>query len=451
MRYNKNMVKNKTVFICQECGYQSPKWAGRCPQCHRWNTFEEQVVEKKRENSDHTPSRSIKLKNIKIQENQRIPSGIGELDRVLGGGIVPGSVILLAGEPGIGKSTLLLQLASSIAAGKKKSRWPVFYVCGEESPGQIKIRAQRLAVGESDIIFLPDNDVDRVIAFLRRQSAPFLIIVDSIQTMTTEDLSGAAGSIGQVRHSASRLITLAKREGLPLILTGHVTKEGSIAGPKVLEHAVDTVIYFEGEQYGRLRLLRSRKNRFGRSGEVGVFQMTSKGLLEVDNPSKIFLSKNRKNAAGTVKTVILKGTRPLILEVQALVTKTNLAYPRRLSKGIDRNRLELQVAVLQKQLHLPLYKEDVILNIVGGVRIDEPAVDLASCLAVWSSYKNKVISNQTVAFGEVDLLGEIRPVVEEGRRIKEARRLGYKKIISSQNATNLAQAIKRIGCFSTTS
>jgi len=438
------MVKSRAIFICQECGYQSPKWAGRCPQCHHWNTFEEQIVEKKKKSLSGAVSPSVKLRNIKVEKNQRIPSGINELDRVLGGGLIPGSVVLLAGEPGIGKSTLLLQLASSVAASKKKSPWPVFYICGEESPGQIKIRAQRLTIGESDITFLPDNDVDRVIAFLRRQSMPFLIIVDSIQTMTTEDLSGAAGSIGQVRHSASRLITLAKKEGLPLILAGHVTKEGSIAGPKVLEHAVDTVIYFEGEQYGRLRLLRSRKNRFGRSGEVGVFQMTGKGLLEVDNPSKIFLNKNKKSAAGTVKTVILKGTRPLILEVQALVTRSNLAYPRRLSKGIDRNKLELQVAVLQKQLHLPLYKEDVILNVVGGVRIDEPAVDLASCLAIWSSYKSKIVSDQIVTFGEVDLLGEIRPVVEEERRIKEARRLGYKKIISSQNAANLAQAISKV-------
>jgi len=433
------MVKTKTTFVCQQCGYQSPKWQGRCPQCGAWNSFEEtQLVVASKKRTSLVEAKAVKFSEIKIYQKERASTGIGELDRVLGGGITPGSVTLLAGEPGIGKSTLLLQLSEAL------SRHSVYYVCGEESPEQIKIRAARLKVRGENLLLLPATDVDEIIASLGNLSRGSVVVVDSIQTLATQDLAGAAGSIGQVRESAARLIGFAKKKAVSMFLVGHVTKSGAIAGPKVLEHAVDTVIYFEGDQYSQLRLLRSAKNRFGATGEVGVFLMSASGLMPVDNPSKIFLSSFQRPVAGVVKTVLLKGTRPLILEVQSLVTQTNLAYPRRLAKGVSRNKLELYVAILQKHLGLPLYKEDVILNIAGGVKSEEPAVDLASCLSIWSSYKDKVIGSEVIAFGEVGLLGEIRPTSQEERRIAEAKRLGYKKIISSKNASSLQGAIKII-------
>ncbi len=374
-----------------------------------------------------------------MEKKRRRPTGIDELDRVLGGGLVAGMVILLAGEPGIGKSTLLLQLAAQYPRqSAKNQRQSVFYVCGEESPYQIKIRAERLGLNTDNVFLLPATDIDEVIETLNGGEKPSLVVIDSIQTMATADLSGTAGSVGQVRESAARLIDWAKHNNVPLIMVGHVTKEGSIAGPKVLEHAVDTVVYFEGDRYGSLRLLRATKNRFGKTGEVGVFRMGGKGLTAVADPSGLFLADKRKEGIpGAVKTVVLEGTRPLILEVQAIVTRSDLMAPRRLAQGINRNRLQLYVAVLQKHLRLPLYKEDVILNIAGGIRVEEPAVDLAGCLAIWSSYKNKIIPRDWVAFGEVGLLGEIRRVREETRRREEARRLGYKKIISAQNNKSL--------------
>ncbi len=436
------MAKDRVAYICQECGYESPKWAGRCSECGEWNTFTKKTISSSSGKSGRsTDIKPVNLSKITTNHERRFSTGMEEFDRVLGGGLVSGSVVLLAGEPGIGKSTLLLQTAAAVS---RRDNFTLFYICGEESPGQIKLRAQRLGHQDAAINFLPYCDVDQVTDFLKKQSGPAVVIVDSIQTMTTEELTGAAGSIGQVRKSAARLISVAKNKQFPMIMAGHVTKEGSIAGPKVLEHAVDGVVYFEGDQYGQLRLLRSIKNRFGRTGEVGVFEMTGQGLKQVKNAADIFLRKDNKKAAGTIKAVILKGTRPLVLEVQALVTQSNLAYPRRLAKGIAKNRLELQTAVLQKQLHLPLYKNDVILNVIGGVHIDEPAIDLASCLAIYSSLKNKAFSTKAVAFGEVGLLGEIRPVVEEERRIKEAKRLGYEKIISSKNASNLPEAIETL-------
>ncbi|KUK82894.1 MAG: DNA repair protein radA [Microgenomates bacterium 39_6] len=434
------MAKTKTAFICQQCGYQAPKWQGRCPSCGEWNSLEEtQLVGTGSKSSSRADKAEVlQFSQVKSQEKDRLRSGIDELDRVLGGGVVPGSAVLLAGEPGIGKSTLLLQLVEAFAPE------PVCCICGEESPEQIKMRANRLGVDGKNLRLISVTDVDEVIATLGSLDKNSLIIVDSIQTLTTQDLTGAAGSLGQVRESASRLINFAKKNNISMFLVGHVTKTGSIAGPKVLEHAVDTVIYFEGDQHGQLRLLRSVKNRFGATGEVGVFVMTSSGLEPVNNPAKLFLSADQKPMAGVVKTVLLKGTRPLILEVQSLVTKTNMAYPRRLAKGMSRNKLELHVAILQKHLKIPLYSQDVILNIAGGVKSEEPAVDLASCLAIWSSYKNNVIGPEVVVFGEVGLLGEIRPASQEEKRIAEAERLGYKKIISSKNASSLNEAIKLI-------
>jgi len=410
---------------------------GRCPSCGDWNSLVEMQRDIKGKSAKkHRQATLVKLSEVKTKEGQRRSTGIDELNRVLGGGLVPGGVILLAGEPGIGKSTLLLQLATHYP------RQSLLYVCGEESPNQIKIRAERLGVSSSNLLLLPTTDTDEVLQMLNREKGLSLIIVDSIQAMTTTDLSGTAGSVGQVRESAARLIDWAKHSNIPLILVGHVTKEGNIAGPKVLEHAVDTVVYFEGDQYGQLRLLRATKNRFGRTGEVGVFRMSGKGLIAVADPSSLFLANKKEGKiSGAVKTVILEGTRPLILEVQAIATRSNLMAPRRLSRGVNRNRLQLYVAVLQKHLHLPLYKEDVILNIAGGIRVEEPAVDLACCLAIWSSYKNKIIPQDWIAFGEIGLLGEVRRVREEEKRNEEARRLGYKKIISAKTISNLREAI----------
>ncbi len=433
------MVKIKTAFVCQQCGYQAPKWQGQCPSCGEWNSLEEtQLVATKKKTLSPSQARTLRFSEVKTYQKERVGTGISELDRVLGGGVVPGSVTLVAGEPGIGKSTLLLQLSEAL------NKYPVYYVCGEESPEQIKMRAARLKIKGENLALVPANDVDEIVASLDSLKDNSVVIVDSIQTLTTQDLAGAAGSIGQVRESASRLIDFAKKKNTPMFLVGHVTKSGAIAGPKVLEHAVDTVVYFEGDQYSQLRLLRSVKNRFGATGEVGVFLMTSLGLEPVDNPAKIFLSANQQPVAGVVKTVLLKGTRPLILEVQSLVTQTNLAYPRRLVKGMSRNKLELHTAILQKHLKIPLYKEDVILNIAGGVKSEEPAVDLAACLSIWSSYKNKIIEPETIVFGEVGLLGEIRPTSQEEKRIAEAKRLGYKTIISSQNTASLLEAIKMV-------
>ncbi len=433
------MVKIKTAFVCQQCGYQTPKWQGRCSNCGEWNSLEEtQSVVTKKETFHQGQVKALRFSEVKTYQKERIVTGIGELDRVLGGGIVPGSVVLVAGEPGIGKSTLLLQLSEALSENI------IYYVCGEESPEQIKMRATRLGAKGENLILIPATDVDEITFSLASIENNSVIIVDSIQTLTTQDLVGAAGSIGQARESASRLIGFAKKKNVPVFLVGHVTKSGAIAGPKVLEHAVDAVIYFEGDQYSQLRLLRSVKNRFGATGEVGVFLMTSLGLEPVNNPAEIFLSANQVSVAGVVKTVLLKGTRPLILEVQSLVTQTNLAYPRRLAKGMSRNKLELHTAILQKHLKIPLYKEDVILNIAGGVKSEEPAVDLASCLAIWSSYKNKIIQSETIAFGEVGLLGEIRPTAQEEKRILEAKRLGYKTVISSKNTTNLLEAVTKI-------
>ena len=417
---------------------------GRCPSCGDWNSLVEiQRDVKGKSAKKHRQATLVKLSEVRTKEGQRHPTGIGELDRVLGGGLVPGGVILLAGEPGIGKSTLLLQLtACYLCQSAKNLRRSLLYVCGEESPNQIKIRAERLGVSIGNLLLLPTTDTDEVLQVLSREKGLSLVIVDSIQAMTTIDLSGTAGSVGQVRESAARLIDWAKHSNVPLILVGHVTKEGNIAGPKVLEHAVDTVVYFEGDQYGQLRLLRATKNRFGRTGEVGVFRMSGKGLIAVADPSSLFLTNKKEGKiSGAVKTVILEGTRPLILEVQAIATQSNLMSPRRLSRGVNRNRLQLYVAVLQKHLHLPLYKEDVILNIAGGIRVEEPAVDLACCLAIWSSYKNKIIPQDWIAFGEIGLLGEVRRVREEEKRNEEARRLGYKKIISAKTVSNLREVI----------
>jgi len=442
------MAKSVTHFICQNCGAEFPKWAGKCEQCGEWNTLVETVVSArstKHEARNSKQAQIIKFQDIQNKEVERETTGIGELDRVLGGGLVPGSVVLLAGEPGIGKSTLLTQLAMKLGGKTVGSVLTVLYVCGEESPEQIKLRIMRLKrtdLSERSVLslsFLPTTDVDEVIS---QAGNPSLVIVDSIQTMATEDLTGMAGSVGQIRECAYRLLNLAKETGVPVFLVGHVTKEGAIAGPKVLEHLVDTVLYLEGDKHHEFRILRSQKNRFGPVDEVGVFTMSGSGLIEVNNPSDVFLEERQKNVAGSCVAIVMEGTRPVLVEIQALVVPSQLAMPRRVASGIDQRRLQLLVAVLSKRLRLPLATDDVYVNVAGGLNLKEPAADLAVCLAIVSSFKNKPIGAKTAAFGEVGLLGEIRKVSWSEKRIKEAKKLGYSQIISPGTAKDLSTAVK---------
>ena len=442
------MAKSVTHFICQNCGAEFPKWAGKCEQCGEWNTLVETVVSArstKHEARNSKQAQIIKFQDIQNKEVERETTGIGELDRVLGGGLVPGSVVLLAGEPGIGKSTLLTQLAMTLGGKTVGSVLTVLYVCGEESPEQIKLRIMRLKrtdLSERSVLslsFLPTTDVDEVIS---QAGNPSLMIVDSIQTMATEDLTGMAGSVGQIRECAYRLLNLAKETGVPVFLVGHVTKEGAIAGPKVLEHLVDTVLYLEGDKHHEFRILRSQKNRFGPVDEVGVFTMSGSGLIEVNNPSDVFLEERQKNVAGSCVAIVMEGTRPVLVEIQALVVPSQLAMPRRVASGIDQRRLQLLVAVLSKRLRLPLATDDVYVNVAGGLNLKEPAADLAVCLAIVSSFKNKAVGAKTAAFGEVGLLGEIRKVSWSEKRIKEAKKLGYSQIISPGTAKDLSTAVK---------
>lgn len=388
-------------------------------------------------------SKSVKLSDIKSSSIKRVNTNISELDRVLGGGLVPGQAVLIAGEPGIGKSTLLTQLASSLYL---KSQSSVLYVCGEESASQIKVRAERLKIKGESIELLEGTDVDWVINTISTFKGSSLqgVIVDSIQTMTTSDLSGMAGSVGQVRECAGRLIRATKEKGIPLFLVGHVTKEGTVAGPAVLAHIVDTVLWFEGDKTLTTRVLRAVKNRFGPTDEVGVFEMRDAGLKPVENIEKAFLEKNNKAVSGSVVTSVMQGTRPILVEIQALVVPTKLAIPRRVAQGIDSRRLELLLAVLTRRCGIPLYDNDVFVNVAGGFKVQEPASDLAICLAVASAFYDKPISGKTIAVGEVGLLGEVREVVAEEKRIKEAKRLGFSTSASSKDFKYLNQAIKAL-------
>jgi len=425
-------------YVCQQCGYESTGWLGKCPNCGEWNTLVETVVEtstkhesRSSKQSLNSKAQTIKLSDIKQTETKRISTKISELDRVLGGGLVPGQVVLIAGEPGIGKSTLLTQIAGTLGS--------VLYVCGEESANQVAVRAKRLSVINKKIELLENTDVDSVIDSIE---SPDAIIVDSIQTMTTSDLSGMAGSIGQVRECANRLLHAAKEKNIPLFLVGHVTKEGTVAGPAVLAHIVDTVLWFEGDKTLTTRVLRAVKNRFGPTDEVGVFEMEDRGLMPVDNIEKAFLEKGVKNVSGSVVTSVMQGTRPLLVEIQALVVPTKLAIPRRIAQGIDSRRLELLLAVLTRRCGLPMYDMDVFVNVAGGLKVTEPASDLAICLAVASSYFDKAISGKTIAVGEVGLLGEIREVVAQDKRLKEAKRMGFAVGISSREFKFVSQALK---------
>lgn len=437
-------MKLRASYVCQQCGFETPQWYGRCPQCSEWNSLVETVREtpsaSKRSSTVHRATATPqKLSSVRHIEKQRIQSRLVEFDRVMGGGIVSGSVTLLAGDPGIGKSTLLLHVLAACGG---------LYVSGEESAEQVKLRAKRLGVNGENISILPETQAESIVAAIganEGDSAYPLVVVDSIQTLSSDDLDGMAGSVGQIRHSAELLIAAAKTKGVPIIIVGHVTKEGTIAGPKVLEHMVDTVLYLEGERFANARILRTLKNRFGAVEEVGIFEMVGEGLKEVTNPSALFLEDRVQNVPGSVVTVILEGTRPILSEIQALVVPTKLAIPRRVGNGVDRNRLELLTAILSKRLNIPLYERDVFVNVSGGLKIAEPAADLAIATAILSSYKGTSIDAKAVAFGEVGLLGEVRRVASEERRVKEAKRLGFTQVYSPSRIKSLSGMLS---CFS---
>ncbi|HET7099007.1 MAG TPA: DNA repair protein RadA [Patescibacteria group bacterium] len=433
-------------YICQQCGYESTGWMGKCPNCNSWNSLVETVTQsnsksekrKSKQGSNALNSKPINLSDIKTSATIRTSTKISELDRVLGGGLVSGQAILIAGEPGIGKSTLLTQLSSNLGN--------VLYVCGEESANQVKVRSERLGIKKSKVQLLEETDADSIIETIDTIKDTVLqgVIVDSIQTMSTSDLSGMAGSVGQVRECAFRLIQACKSKNIPLFLVGHVTKEGTVAGPAVLAHIVDTVLWFEGDKTLTIRILRAVKNRFGPTDEVGVFQMEDRGLIPVDDAEKLFLEKSGKNVAGSVVTSVMQGSRPLLVEIQALVVPTKLAIPRRIAQGIDSRRLEMLLAVLTRRCGLPMYDQDVFINVAGGLKVTEPATDLAICLSVASAYFDKPVSAKTIAVGEVGLLGEIREVVAQDKRIKEARRMGFTVSLSSKITPYVSQVIKQL-------
>ncbi|MGW8159861.1 MAG: DNA repair protein RadA [Desulfoprunum sp.] len=420
------MIRKKSSgrYICQQCGYQSIKWLGRCPDCGGWETLVEETAPLTRGGSGGSLA-AIPLADAPDSDEERIGTGMVELDRVLGGGIVPGSVVLIGGEPGIGKSTLILHILAAVA---ENCRRKVLYVSGEESASQIKMRARRLLAIQEDEYLATGTEVEEIIA-LAEEMRPALLAVDSIQTMTCADLGSAPGSVGQVRETAYRLLGMAKRQNIPVILVGHVTKEGSLAGPKVLEHMVDTVLSFEGDRSHAFRILRTVKNRFGSTNEIGVFEMKEEGLVQVSNPSEIFLAERPLDEPGSVVLPSVEGTRPILVEVQALVSPTNLGTARRTAIGADPQRLALLCAVLEKKAGLVMYGHDIFLNIAGGIRIDEPALDLGVICALASSLRERPLSSATVVCGEVGLAGEIRAVGQIDIRLREAERLGFTRFI----------------------
>ena len=423
------MAKTKAnVFFCQECGYESAKWMGQCPGCRAWNSFVEEPVEKVRSKGTSrvsgTGAKPVALSEIEMTETQRMSSGMKELDRVLGGGIVPGSLVLVGGDPGIGKSTILLQVCKNLAAAKIST----IYVSGEESLRQIKMRAARIGDFTSDVKFMCETSLSEIEAVITKEK-PQVVIIDSIQTMCNEEISSAPGSVSQVRESTSVLMQLAKKQGIMIFIVGHVTKEGTVAGPRVLEHMVDTVLYFEGDRHASYRILRGVKNRFGSTNEIGVFEMRENGLAEVENPSEYMLSGKPEHASGSVVACSMEGTRPILIEIQSLVCRTSFGIPRRTAAGTDVNRVNLLLAVLEKRLNMPLSSCDAYINIAGGIRMTEPAIDLAMVLAVISSYQDKPVDGKTIVFGEVGLSGEVRAVNMARQRVAEAKKLGFERVI----------------------
>lgn len=418
-----------TQFVCQNCGNSSPRWLGKCPGCGGWNTYvEEQQERTKRASKSGPVSEPVPITEIKSGSEDRVPTGNTELDRVLGGGFVPGSVILVGGDPGIGKSTLALQMLNNISAASGNKNGNLLYVTGEESPEQVKIRAERTGVARESVYVLSATSVESIIQEISSLS-PTLAVIDSIQTMYTEELASAPGSVGQIRECTAKLMQHAKSKGPAVFLIGHVTKEGAIAGPKVLEHLVDTVLYFEGGKDHPFRILRAVKNRFGSTNEIGVFEMTDGGLKEVRNPSEIFLSERPEGASGSVVTPSIEGTRPILVEIQALVSPCGFGMPRRTTIGLDNNRVSLLLAVLEKRAGLQILGQDVFMNVAGGVKIEEPAIDLAITMALVSSFLNKPVDPGVVVFGEIGLAGEIRGVSQIEMRLNEAEKLGFNKCV----------------------
>jgi DNA repair protein RadA/Sms len=419
-----------TIFVCQSCGSQSRKWLGQCPDCSEWNTLvEERFLAAPKPVNGGAASRfrisaPVAYGEIESQDDLRTSSGIDELDRVLGGGIVAGSLVLIGGAPGIGKSTLVLQAADRVG----RTGCKVLYVSGEESERQIKMRGERLGVGSDNLYLLPETNLQAILGEIEKLS-PGLIIVDSIQTIYSDQIASAPGSVSQVRDVAAEFMTLAKQTATPVFLTGHVTKEGSIAGPKTLEHIVDTVLYFEGDRHHNHRIIRAAKNRFGAANEIGIFEMTNSGLTPVTNPSELFLQERPQNATGSVVTVCMEGTRPMLVEVQGLVSSNKYGTGRRMTQGFDQNRASLLIAVLEKRLGFQLVGDDIFVNIAGGLEIDEPAADLGIVAAIASSFRNIQVPPDTAVFGEVGLTGEVRGVLQAQTRAREAQTLGFKKLI----------------------
>ena len=436
----------KSIFFCQNCGHEESKWLGQCPVCRQWNTFvEEKVTVAKTggQTKSLKEAEVVALSSVQTDREERVCTGIGELDRVLGGGIVPGSLVLVGGDPGIGKSTLLLQVCQRLTERKQK----LLYISGEESLKQIKLRADRMGTFTDDLLLLCETNIETIRSVIEKER-PSLVVIDSIQTMYSEEVSSAPGSVSQVREATNIFMQIAKGMGISIFIVGHVTKEGTVAGPRVLEHMVDTVLYFEGDRHASYRILRGVKNRFGSTNEIGVFEMRQDGLREVENPSEFMLNGRPENASGSVVACSMEGTRPILLEIQALVCRSNFGMPRRTAAGTDYNRVNLLMAVLEKRLGLPLSNYDAYVNIAGGIRINEPAVDLGIVLALVSSYKNRPVSEDVLVFGEVGLSGEVRAVNMPEQRVSEAKKLGFQTCILpavSLDAVKNIQVIKLLG------
>ena len=431
------MKGSKIVYVCRECGYTNAKWLGKCPDCMAWNSFDEELISD--EKSKKTPvtasiNKAEKLDDMELPTYMRTCTGMAELDRVLGGGLVDSSVVLLSGEPGIGKSTLLLQICSELGRNRK-----VLYVSGEESKGQIKLRAQRLKISGDSLYLLTETDMDAVLSECERLH-PDVIIIDSVQTLSSTAFTSAPGSITQVRECAMSLINYGKSNGSAIFLVGHVNKEGGISGPKILEHMVDAVLYFEGERTNSYRIIRAIKNRFGSTNEIGVFEMGDRGLVEIPNPSEVVMAERPQNTSGSCAGCVMQGTRPIISEIQALVAKTVYATGKRTCDGFDYNRMCLLIAVLEKRMGLKFYENDVYINVAGGIHLDEPSADLSIAMALISGITDKVIPDNLIAFGEIGLSGEVRAVSHIEYRVKEAVRLGFTKIILPKK--NLLQNLK---------
>ena len=434
----------KSIFFCQNCGHEEAKWLGQCPMCKEWNTFVEERIDSGITKGTTVAARAVHeakvvpLTEVTADDDTRSETGIKELDRVLGGGIVPGSLVLVGGDPGIGKSTLLLQVCQRMAQMKK-----ILYISGEESQAQIKLRANRMGNFTSGLLLLCETNLGIIRSVIEKER-PELVVIDSIQTMYSEDVTSAPGSVSQVRESTNVFMQLAKGLCIPIFIVGHVTKEGTVAGPRVLEHMVDTVLYFEGDRHASYRILRAVKNRFGSTNEIGVFEMRQSGLVEVENPSEYMLSGKPENASGSVVACSMEGTRPILLEIQALVCRTNFGMPRRTAAGTDYNRVNLLMAVLEKRLGMSLGNCDAYVNIAGGIKMNEPAIDLGIVMALVSSYRNRPIDEKTIVFGEVGLSGEVRAVNMPEQRVAEAKKLGFETCILPEISLKMVKEIQGI-------